>query len=196
MLCFRCTAGLGPWLCGLKNLFQFAQGLRAREPWFAYSGFAAGCDVQHPERHFQNPTSLDLFQAAVRHPLAASYETGMQPHCPAMPWMPAIADFTAIPNMGVVLLSCITPSEITKASAIYSSFLIAVSPITTDSFDAEAASAEFLIPMSAPPDNSAHASFWTVRRDIGSRRPRCYFAAAAARLIGSAGGAALTLAGE
>ena len=69
--------------------------------------------------------------------------------------MPAIADFTAIPNMGVVLLSCITPSEITKASAIYSSFLIAVSPITTDSFDAEAASAEFLITMTAPPDNSA-----------------------------------------
>jgi hypothetical protein len=118
MLCFRCTAGLGPWLCGLKNLFQFAQGLRAREPWFAYSGFAAGCDVQHPERHFQNPTSLDLFQAAVRHPLAASYQTGMQPHCPAMPWMPGIADFTAIPNMGVVLLSCTTKSETTKGSGI------------------------------------------------------------------------------
>jgi hypothetical protein len=57
----------------------------------------------------------------------------------------------------------ITPSEITKASAIYSSFPIAVSPTTTDSFDAEAASAECLITMTAPPDNSAHASFWTVR---------------------------------
>jgi hypothetical protein len=35
----------------------------------------------------------------------------MQPHCSAMPWMPGIADFTAIPNMGVVLLSCITMIE-------------------------------------------------------------------------------------
>jgi hypothetical protein len=25
----------------------------------------------------------------------------MQPHCSAMPWMPGIADFTAIPKMGV-----------------------------------------------------------------------------------------------
>jgi len=35
----------------------------------------------------------------------------MHPHCPAMPWMPGIADFTEIPNMGVVLLSCITAIE-------------------------------------------------------------------------------------
>jgi hypothetical protein len=96
MLCFRCTVGLSPWLCGLKNLFQFAQRLRARKPWLAYPGFAARRNVQHPERHFQNPTSLDLFQAAVRHRLTASLETGMQPHCSTMPWMPGIADFTAI----------------------------------------------------------------------------------------------------
>jgi hypothetical protein len=39
----------------------------------------------------------------------------MKPHCSAMPWVPGIADFTAIPNMGVVLLSCITASAITRA---------------------------------------------------------------------------------
>lgn len=71
MLCFRCTVGLGPVAVRTENLFQFAQGLRAREPWLAYPGFAAGRNVQHPERHLQNPTSLHLFQAAVRHRLAA-----------------------------------------------------------------------------------------------------------------------------
>src|SRR5579859_7104196 len=119
MLCFRCIVGVGPLLCRLKNLFQFAQGLRAREPWLAFRSFAARSNVQHPERHFQNPTSLDLFQAAIRHRLATFYETGMQPHCPAMPWMPGIADFTAIPNMGVVLLSCIMRNATTKARATF-----------------------------------------------------------------------------
>ena len=38
----------------------------------------------------------------------------MKPHCSAMPWVPGIADFTAIPNMGVVLLSCITGNETTR----------------------------------------------------------------------------------
>jgi hypothetical protein len=38
-------------------------------------------------------------------------------HCPAMPWMPGIADFDEIPNMGVVLLSCIIWSATTKVSA-------------------------------------------------------------------------------
>jgi hypothetical protein len=51
------------------------------------------------------------------------YETGMQPHCPAMPWMPGIADFRTIPNMGVVLLSCIILNATTKVKAIFSSSL-------------------------------------------------------------------------
>jgi hypothetical protein len=38
----------------------------------------------------------------------------MQPHCPAMPRMPGIADFTAIPNMGVVLLTCIIQNATIK----------------------------------------------------------------------------------
>ena len=111
MLCFRRTMGLGPWLCGLKNLFEFAQGLRAGEPWVGYPGFAAGRNVKHPERDFQNPTSLDVSQAAVRHRPAPSYETGMHPHFPVVPWVPGIADSTELPNMGVVLLSCITAIE-------------------------------------------------------------------------------------
>src|SRR5262249_11398236 len=75
-------------------------------------------NVQHPERHFQSPTSRDLFQAAVGHCPAPLYEAGMHPHYPAMPWMPGIADFAEIPNMGVVLLSCITRKETTKARTI------------------------------------------------------------------------------
>ena len=39
----------------------------------------------------------------------------MHPHCPAMPWMPGIADFAEIPNMGVVLLSCIMKNATIKA---------------------------------------------------------------------------------
>ena len=42
-------------------------------------------------------------------------------HCPAMPWMPGIADFAEIPNMGVVLLSCITKNATIKARTTFSS---------------------------------------------------------------------------
>jgi hypothetical protein len=118
MLCFRRNLGLGQSLCGLKNLFQLTQGLRVREPGFGYPRLAAGRNVQHPERHFQNPTSLNVFQAAVRYRPASCYETGMHPHFAALPRMPGIADFTEISNMGVVLLSCISPNVIIKASAI------------------------------------------------------------------------------
>ena len=48
---------------------------------------------------------------------APLYETGMHTHCPAVPWMPRIADFADVSNMGVVLLSCSTPREITRAKA-------------------------------------------------------------------------------
>lgn len=106
--------GMGRWRCRLKDLFEFAQGLGARESWLADPGLAAGHDVQHPERHFQNPRCLDAFQATVRHRPVAFYESGMHPHCPAVPRMPGIADFTEIPNMGVVLLTCITQSAITR----------------------------------------------------------------------------------
>ena len=103
--------GMGPWRCRLKDLFEFAQGLGARESWLADPGLAAGHDVQHPERHFQNPRCLDVFQAAVHHRPAAFYESGIYPYCPAVPRMPGIADFTEISNMGVVLLTCIMAIE-------------------------------------------------------------------------------------
>src|SRR6478752_473308 len=93
-LCFRRNRGWDLWPCGLQDLFEVAEGLRAREPWLGCPSLAAGRNVQHPERDLQNPTSLDVFQAARRHRLASLYETGMHPHCPAMPWMPRIADFT------------------------------------------------------------------------------------------------------
>src|SRR5215471_14316559 len=111
MLCFRRIICLGPWQCRLKYLFEFAKGLGARESWLGDPSLAAGRDVQHPERHFQNPRCLELLQAAVRHRSAPFYESGMHPYCPPMPWMPGIPDFTDIPNMGVVLLSCITAIE-------------------------------------------------------------------------------------
>ena len=118
MLWFRLTMDLGFADCGLKNLFQFAQGLRSRKRWLGYPCIAAGRNIQHPQRHFQNPTSVDIFQAAVRYRSAPPYESGMHPHSPAVPWMPEIADFAEIPNMGVVLLSCIIDSAITKGSTI------------------------------------------------------------------------------
>jgi hypothetical protein len=117
MLCFRRIVNLGPRQCRLKHLIEFAQGLGARESGLGESSLAAGRDVEHPERHFQNPRWLEIFQATVRHRSATFYESGMHPYCPPMPWMPRIADFTEIPNMGVVLLSCITASETTKVSA-------------------------------------------------------------------------------
>ena len=111
MLCSRRIMDLGPWQYRLKELFEFAQGLDARDSSLRHLGPAAGRNVQHPERHFENPTSLDVSQAAVHYRPAAFYASGMHPYCPAMPWMPGIADFTEISNMGVVLLSCITAIE-------------------------------------------------------------------------------------
>jgi hypothetical protein len=111
MLCSRRIIGLGPWQCRLKELFEFAHGLGARDSSLRDLGPAAGRNVQHPERHFENPRSLDVPQAAVHYRPAAFYESRMHPYCPAMPWMPGIADFTEISNMGVVLLSCITGIE-------------------------------------------------------------------------------------
>ena len=43
----------------------------------------------------------------------------MYPYCPAVPWMPRIPDFTVIPNMGVVLLSCIIASAIIKGRGTF-----------------------------------------------------------------------------
>jgi hypothetical protein len=79
---FSAQSGLGLGLCGLQDLFEVAEGLRAREPWLGCPSLAAGRKVQHPERDLQNPTSLDVFQAAMHHRLAPLYETGMHPHCP------------------------------------------------------------------------------------------------------------------
>jgi len=106
MLWFRSLSALVPWLCGLKDLFQFAEGLRAGESWLGRPGLTADRRVQHPEGHLQNSRWLDFFQAAMRHRLAALYQSCMHPHWSAVPWVPGIADFTNIPNMGVVLLSC------------------------------------------------------------------------------------------
>ena len=114
MLWSWCSAVPDSCLCGLKYLFEVAQGLRTREPWLGYPSLAAGRSVQHPERHFQNSTSGDFFQAAVCYRPPPFDEGGMHPYCPAVPWMPRIPDFTDIPNMGVVLLSCITASAIIK----------------------------------------------------------------------------------
>jgi len=119
--------GTGPWRCRLKDLFEFAQGLGARESWLGDPGLAARHDVQHPERHFQNPRCLDVFQAAVCHRPAAFYESGMYPYCPAVPRMPGIADFTEIPNMGVVLLTCIIANAITKGRGMFCYFLVLTS---------------------------------------------------------------------
>jgi hypothetical protein len=116
MLCIRRVIGLGPCQCRLKDLFEFAQGLGARDSSLRDLGPAAGRDVQHPERHFENPRCLDFFQAAVHYRPAAFYESRMHPNCPAVPWMPGIADFTEIPNMGVVLLSCIIRTGFTTLS--------------------------------------------------------------------------------
>jgi hypothetical protein len=80
MLSFRRIIGLCSWQCRLKDIFEFTQGLGARESGLRDPSLAAGRDVQHPERYFQNPRCLDVFQAAVRHLPAAFYESGMHPY--------------------------------------------------------------------------------------------------------------------
>ena len=107
--------GLSLWQRRLKELFEFAQGLGTRHSSLRDLGPAAGRDVQHPERHFENPRCLNVFQAAVHYRPAAFYESRMHPYGPAVPWMPGIADFTDFPNMGVVLLSCTKKIEFTIA---------------------------------------------------------------------------------
>jgi len=121
MLRFRPSRGLRPRPCRLKHLFEFTQGVRAHNPLLAYLSLRARRNVQHPERHFQNPAVL-IFQAAIRHSPASSYEARMHPYCPAMPSMEGIVDLTHVPNMGVALLSCIIAKETTKGWPIGSFF--------------------------------------------------------------------------
>jgi hypothetical protein len=42
---------------------------------------------------------------------APLYKSGVYPHFMAMPRMPLVADFAQIPNMGVLLMSCIMAIE-------------------------------------------------------------------------------------
>jgi len=123
MLCFRRIISFGPRQCRLKYLFEFPQELGAHESLLGDPGLAAGRDVQHPERHFQNPRCLEVFQAAVRHRSAAFYKSGMHTYRSPMPWMPRIGDFAEIPNMGVLSLSCITPRGIIKVKRTSCCFL-------------------------------------------------------------------------
>src|SRR5215471_3862751 len=150
--------GTGPWRCRLKDLFEFAQGLGARESWLGDPGLAARHDVQHPERHFQNPRCLDVFQAAVCHRPAAFYESGMYPYCPAVPRMPGIADFTEIPNMGVVLLTCITKNATTKARTTPCSSppLLRLNPVRDAASAVENASAAYSGTTAAPHEYFDH----------------------------------------
>src|SRR5436305_11939771 len=122
MLPFRRSRGLRPQPCRLEYFFEFTQGVRAHKSELEYRSLRAGRKVQHPERHFQNPAVL-IFQAAVGHSPASSYEARMHPYCTAMPGMKAIANFTHIPNMGVALLSCIITNAIIKARTICCSSL-------------------------------------------------------------------------
>jgi hypothetical protein len=124
MLCFQRIISFGPRQCRLKHLFEFAQGLGAHESLIGDPGLAAGRNVQHPERHFQNPRCLEVFQAAVRHRSAAFYESGMHTYRSPMPRMPRIGDFTEIPYMGVLWLSCIILNGTTRVRATFSSFLL------------------------------------------------------------------------
>src|SRR5215467_3868793 len=113
MLCFRRSVVSDSCLCGLQDLFEFAKERHAGEPWPRQPSLAAGRYVQHPERHFQDPTSRDAFQAAICYRLTPFDAIGMHLHSPAMPWMPAVDDFTEISNMGVALLSCSIGGELT-----------------------------------------------------------------------------------
>ena len=51
-------------------------------------------------------------------PPGRAYQSGMHLHWLSVPWVPEIADFTDIPNMGVVLLSCFIRNAIIRARAI------------------------------------------------------------------------------
>jgi hypothetical protein len=66
-------------------------------------------------RHLQNPKGLDIFQATACHCPAPLYERGMHAHLTAVPRMPRIADGSTLTNMGVVLMSCLSRSAITRA---------------------------------------------------------------------------------
>ena len=77
---------------------------------------------------------------------------------PGMPWIIDVAPF---PNMGVVLLTCITVSEIIKALATCSSSLIPTSRHATEQSDAEAASAACSITMTELRDDDS--GYWILR---------------------------------
>ena len=94
----------------------------------------------------------------------------MQPYLAFVPGMPRIVDASRFPNMGVLLLTCITVSEIIKALAICSSSLIPVSPTGADRSNAEAASADCSTTMTGPPDNGLAFQFLDIARSHTATR--------------------------
>jgi len=89
MLRLDCKLGINP-PRGLKQRFQLAKRFHVRH--FALGGLdlAAGCCVQHPQRHLYNPEGLHIFQTAARHCLAQLHQRGVHPHLavsPGMPWI-------------------------------------------------------------------------------------------------------------
>jgi hypothetical protein len=113
MLSLVCKLEINP-PRGLKHFFQLAKRYHVRHFALGSVNLAAGCRVQHPQRHFSNPEGLHVFQAAARHCLATLHQRGMHPNLVVAPGMPWIMDVSKFPNMGVVLRTCITPNETIK----------------------------------------------------------------------------------
>jgi len=98
----------------MKLVFQFSEGLHVGVTWSGYSEIATNRRIQHPERQLQKPIGMNILRTAVRHRDAALDQRGMHFHSTTEPRMPRVPDFSDFPNMGVVLMTCITNRERTS----------------------------------------------------------------------------------
>jgi hypothetical protein len=94
--------------CGSQQLLQLVQGLAVGRRNIDHAHRTTNGPVKHPLWHLASPAPVVSIQAAPEHRRAASHERTVNRHLLAVARMPRITEFTALGNMGLVLLTCIT----------------------------------------------------------------------------------------
>jgi hypothetical protein len=104
-------------LSGSKHRLQLTKRFHRRYAGPGGPDFATGRGIKHPERHLENSNGMDILKTAASHCQSPFHQGCVHPHLAIMPRMPWITKISRFPNMGVLLLSCITPNETIKGKA-------------------------------------------------------------------------------
>jgi len=104
--------------CISQQALQIAQRLTGDDGRNCGSNVRTGDRVEHPQRHLRYTCRLEWIECAAQDDLAVLLHRVEDPHRTSVPWVPAIANFPRLGNMGVVLTACTIPCACTRLWAI------------------------------------------------------------------------------